>query len=83
MNSIGGMEAFRMTISYNLPSGRVLKKQGSRFSLKVPYSTPITNADVRELSVRVILPECVKNVRFVLPEGVAQPTLDYRYVKIE
>ena len=68
---------------YNLPSGRVLKKQGSRFSLKVPYSTPITNADVRELSVRVILPECVKNVRFVLPEGVAQPTLDYRYTYLD
>ena len=64
--------------SYNLPSGRVLKKQGTRFSLTIPYSTPLRNADIRDLSVRVILPECAKNVRFVLPEGVEQPSLDYR-----
>lgn len=68
-----------LTTSYNLPSGRVLKKQGTRFSLKIPYSTPLLKADVRELSVRIILPECAKNVRFILPDGVDQPSLDYRW----
>lgn len=63
---------------YNLPSGRVLRKQGSRYSLSVPFSTPLNGGDVRELSVRIILPECVKNVKFVLPDGVEEPTLDYR-----
>lgn len=56
----------------------MLKKQGTRFSLTIPYSTPLRNADIRDLSVRVVLPECAKNVRFVLPEGVEQPSLDYR-----
>ena len=56
----------------------MLKKEGRRFRLTVPYSTPLTQADVRELSVRVVLPECVKNVQFELPEGVAEPSLDYR-----
>ena len=63
---------------YNLHSGRVLRKENNRFQLKVPYSTPLMQADVAELSVRVVLPECVKNVQFELPEGVEQPTLDYR-----
>ena len=56
----------------------MLKKEGRRFLLTVPYSTPLTKADVRELSVRVVLPECVKNVKFELPEGVEEPSLDYR-----
>lgn len=33
--------------------------------------------------VRVILPERVKNVKFVLPEGVAEPTLDRRYTYLD
>lgn len=56
----------------------MLRKERNRFQLKVPYSTPLMQADVAELSVRVVLPECVKNVKFELPEGVEEPTLDYR-----
>ena len=66
--------------SYNLPSGTVLKKQGSRYSLTVPFSTPLQDADIVNLQVRLVLPECVRNVKFVLPEGVDEPTLDYRLV---
>ena len=72
-----------ITHSYNLPSNRVLKKQGSRYSLTVPFSSPIQYSDIQELTVRIILPECVKNVKYVLPEGVSEPTLDYRYTYLD
>lgn len=63
---------------YNMPSGRVLKKEGRRYSLTVPFDSQLEKADTVELVVRVILPEYAKNVHFVLPEGVAEPTLDHR-----
>ena len=69
--------------SYNLPSNRVLKKQGSRYSLTVPFSSPLEESDIRELVVRVVLPECIKNVKFTLPEGVSEPTLERRYTYLD
>ena len=69
--------------SYNLPSNRVLKKQGSRYSLTIPFNSPLEDCDIKELSVRVILPECIKNVKFSVPEGVSQPTLDRRYTYLD
>ena len=73
----------RVNGSYNLPSNRVLKKEGEHFSLTVPFSTPIEKVDVQELSVRVILPECVKNVQFVLPEGVEQEPMQKRFTYLD
>ena len=73
----------RVKSRYNLPSARVLKKQGTRYSLTVPFSTPIEKVDVRELTVRVILPECVKNVKFSLPEGVEQSSESRRYTYLD
>ena len=70
----------RVRRSYNLPSGRVLKKEGSRYSLSVPFASPLEKADTQELVVRVILPEYARNVHFVLPEGVTGPTEDHRCV---
>ena len=70
----------RVRRSYNLPSGRVLKKDGSRYSLSVPFASPLEKADTQELVVRVILPEYARNVHFVLPEGVTGPTEDHRCV---
>ena len=71
----------RVRRSYNLPSGRVLKKEGSRYSLSVPFASPLEKADTQELVVRVILPEYARNVHFVLPEGVTGPTEDHRFVR--
>ena len=68
---------------YNLPSNRVLKKEGEHFSLTVPFSTPIEQVDVQELTVRVILPECVKNVEFVLPEGVEAMPVQKRFTYLD
>ena len=68
---------------YNLPSNRVLKKQGSRYSLTIPFSSPLENCDIQELSVRVVLPECIKNVKYTLPEGVSEPTVDTRYTYLD
>lgn len=69
--------------SYNLPSNRVLKKQGHRYSLTIPFSSPLENSDIQELVVRVILPECIKNVKFTMPEGVSEPTFDRRYTYLD
>ena len=68
---------------YNLPSNRVLKKEGEHFSLTVPFSTPIEQVDVQELTVRVILPECVKNVEFSLPEGVEAMPVQKRFTYLD
>ena len=62
-----------------MPSGRVLKKEGCHYSLTVPFDSQLEKADTVELVVRVILPEYAKNVHFVLPEGVSEPTLDHRW----
>ena len=61
----------------------MLKKQGSRYSLTVPFSSPLEGCDIEDLSVRVILPECVKNVKYTIPEGVSDPILSSRYTYLD
>ena len=60
-----------------------MKKQGSRYSLTVPFSSPLEGCDIEDLSVRVILPECVKNVKYTIPEGVSDPILSSRYTYLD
>ncbi|KAK8791949.1 hypothetical protein WA158_005326 [Blastocystis sp. Blastoise] len=40
------------------------------YKLTTPFSTPIQDANIDELYVRVILPEYVSNVNYKLPKGV-------------
>lgn len=53
--------------------------ESKKYQLKVPFGTTITEGSVDELIVRVILPECVQNIEYTVPEGVQVMDQTVRY----
>lgn len=54
-------------MGYSVPTAGVLIRKGNSYSLKMAISTPIEEATVDDLTVKVILPEGATNIKLNVP----------------
>lgn len=70
-------------MGYTLPSSTVMVRNGNEYNMVMEFSTPIKEATVDALTLKVILPEGAKNIRIHLPFQVDAQSETKRYTYLD
>lgn len=70
-------------MGYNVPTHGVLKHDDDLYTLSMAFSTPMEDANVDQINVKVILPEGAKNINVKVPFDVDEQSRTLRHTYLD